>query len=751
MTSTKSSVNHAAKYDLNRCLKENALIPFAAMIVTSYFLWNFVMILVNNDYYEEYKWAIFTDYSGFNVVMFNMLYMMCGALTAIKTFYFLTSTKRCNVYMSMGIERKTLLKNRVSTSLLFMSISSAVPLIVSIVANSIHFVVTADTVKTALYVFLCFLLNMLLGFGVASAVMLSVGNVFEGVGIYAILIMIPSVVQLAVKNLGNRLFNGFAVFESKDYFGFEALFPDWLTKVKYFIPFEFVENIETFERSEGRFKGISALDWLTLICWFIAVTLIIALLPKLMKKRKAEIAGAFGADRKLVAITSSVCAFLMFTIWCGVEIDNEYLRYALMTVMPVIGYFIPLMVIYRNEKDVKNNLAGVGVTAAVCLLVSISSMTNGLGYFNKTPDIEDVEYAVIRPAAIETIAKSSNRTTINNSSYYGKITEKEDIEKIFSIQNRVIENLGDGDAMVNIAYKLKNGKVIARNYRNVSDEGAKASLEFVETTYYKNLVTDVLTLKEFDEDKEREKLSYTFEQSMSDLEKIEYLFDMYKFEYQADFTNSVPAVLNSTLSSNIYLDKVMPEAELLGFKKALAEDVRNLTVSQTFYPEEKPLYFIHFYRYDYVDNGSYVYKNFPVYSFMTNTLSYLRKYDVDRFLKNCTLDDIERVRVENVAAYIENENRWNKSIQTALDSTVCATYNLPEFYPYDTNTPEIMPILRDYFFNPKEITDKATIERYFNNYRSQHSFIGDDGAFVQFIFKDGGDLIAYIPEKYLYN
>ena len=185
MTSTKSSVNHTATYDFRRCLRENALIPLAAMLITSYFLWNFVMILVNNDYYEEYKWAIFTDYSGFNVVMFNMLYMMCGALTAIKTFYFLTSTKRCNVYMSMGIERKTLLKNRVSTSLLFMLISSAVPLIVSAVANGIHLVVTADTVKTALYVFLCFLLNMLLGFGVASAVMLSVGNVFEGVGIYA--------------------------------------------------------------------------------------------------------------------------------------------------------------------------------------------------------------------------------------------------------------------------------------------------------------------------------------------------------------------------------------------------------------------------------------------------------------------------------------------------------------------------------------------------------------------------------------
>ena len=89
MTSTKSSVNHAAKYDLKRCLKENALIPLAAMIVTSYFLWQFVVIIYEP---EEFKWSIFSDYSGYSPEMFNMLYMMCGALTAIKTFYFLTSS-----------------------------------------------------------------------------------------------------------------------------------------------------------------------------------------------------------------------------------------------------------------------------------------------------------------------------------------------------------------------------------------------------------------------------------------------------------------------------------------------------------------------------------------------------------------------------------------------------------------------------------------------------------------------------------
>ena len=37
----------------------------------------------------------------------------------------------------------------------------------------------------------------------------------------------------------------------------------------------------------------------------------------------------------------------------------------------------------------------------------------------------------------------------------------------------------------------------------------------------------------------------------------------------------------------------------------------------------------------------------------------------------------------------------------------------------------------------------------FNNYRSQYSFIGDDGVFVSFGFKDGGNFIAYIPEIFV--
>ena len=41
----------------------------------------------------------------------------------------------------------------------------------------------------------------------------------------------------------------------------------------------------------------------------------------------AEIAGAFGADRKLVAIASGIIAFLMFSIWCGFEFDNNYFHF----------------------------------------------------------------------------------------------------------------------------------------------------------------------------------------------------------------------------------------------------------------------------------------------------------------------------------------------------------------------------------------------------------------------------------------
>ena len=744
MTSTKSSVNHAARYDLKRCLKENALIPFVLTVLSSYLLWYFVKSTYNG---EEFLWTFFNEYTGFDETLFSMGYMSSGALMAIKAFFFLTSTKRCNVYLSAGIERKTLLKNRLSTSLVYMFISCIVPLIVGLIANGIFYSVAADTVKSAVYLSLCFFLNMLLGFGAASAVMLSVGNIIEATGIYAVLAMIPSTINLAVDRLGNNMFNGFAVFKSEDFWGSQAYFPDWLTKIKYFMPVEISNFIPVSARTYSNFNGISSVNWLTLLCWYVAAILIIVLLPMLMKKRKAEIAGAFGADRKLVAIASGIIAFLMFSIWCGFELNNNYLRYALMIVMPVIGYTIPVVVIYHNDKGIKNNLIGAAVTAAICILLTTCSATNCFGYFSKPPKAEEIEYAAIMPAACETFEKSSERTLIYHNTLYGKITDPNDNNKVISIHERITDDLGKGESWVSVVYKLKSGRTVGRIYRDVSDEGAKASMEFIETKQYKNFVNEVLSLSEYDEDKEREKLSVDFEKVKTRIEQQEYKWASDMFEFKADYTNSVPVILNSTLSDKIYLDKLMPKDEILAFKKALAADLTNMTVAQVFYPEEKPLFYVHFYRYDYeVDDGRYEQKNFPVYSFMSNTMSFLNKYNIDQSdFNHYTLEDIDAVQIKNVREEIEFQQKWNRSnFVRVLDRTVCATFVKDYYYEDDGRL-----FIQSDLSTPQEVTDKKTIERYFNNYRSQYSYIGDNGIFVQFFFKDGGNLIAYVPEKFV--
>lgn len=742
MTSTKSSVKHTARYDFKRCIKENALIPMALTLFASALLWISVQRPSNP---EEFVWTFFNEYSPFDGSMFSMAYLATGALTAINAFRFLASTKRCNVYLSVGIERKTLLNNRIITSVIFMIISAIVPLVVALIANKIFYSVTSATIITAIYISMCFLLNMLLGFSIAGAIMLSVGNVIEGIGIYALISMIFSIVRLAVENIGNNMFNGFSVVKSDDIFVIEAFLPDWISKVRYLIPVDFLNLVRQTMRSYSTDNGISPSIWLTLLCWFVICALIFVQLPKLMKKRKAEIAGAFGADRKLVAIVSGIIAFLMFTIWCGFDFDNQLFRYAMMFIMPVIGYIIPVVFIYRNSADIKDNLIGAGVTAVISLLLTVCSITNCFGYFNKLPSADEVEYAAIMPAAVELFNKNSDRTLMYNDSLYGKITDADDIKKIISIHDRVTDNLGKGESRVSVVYKLKNGQTIARTYRRVSDEGAKASLEFIDTKYYKNLVTDTLSLSEFDEDKEREKLAGYFEKIEERVKMAEYMMDVTMFELKADFTNSVPAILNSTLSHKFSLDRVMSKAEILEFKKALATDLTKMTVEQTFYPQEKPLYFVHFYRYDYVDNGSYENKNFPIYSFMSNTLNIINKYEYQlKNIDNYSLDDILTVQIKNVRETIDTSyNLWDKKISFVLDRTVCATYTYPQNYE-----DVVGPIyVSSDFDEPIEVTDKATIERYFNNYRSMHSFIGDNGIFVRFIFKDGSDLIAYIPEK----
>lgn len=139
-------------------------------------------------------------------------------------------------------------------------------------------------------------------------------------------------------------------------------------------------------------------------------------------------------------------------------------------------------------------------------------------------------------------------------------------------------------------------------------------------------------------------------------------------------------------------------------------------------------------------NGSSM-ENIPIYSSMKKTVEFLQRHDIS--FDNLTADNVAEMKlitpeVAGVSIVIRQEKSMAASFLPA--EFVEEIYGDRENYENDSVNA---------FSDEEGVTDRKLIEKYFSAYRSYCSYSGDNGKFVQFIFKDGSDLVAYIPEKEL--
>ena len=120
MTSQKSLKNNVNFNDFKRSLKESAMFPVIALLVllfsVTFSVMNFVtstkfiqsegfgkvsqIFLPNNNLFADVPEYLFAGMT------------FCGLFMALKSFYFLLSKKRVNVYLSLGVTRTRMLVNR---------------------------------------------------------------------------------------------------------------------------------------------------------------------------------------------------------------------------------------------------------------------------------------------------------------------------------------------------------------------------------------------------------------------------------------------------------------------------------------------------------------------------------------------------------------------------------------------------------------------------------------------------------------
>ncbi len=760
MTYSKSSADYAAVYDLKRCLKSQWIFPFVAALVATFIIVTglqncFWFEGTNPDRTSEYIHILMPSAKRVTVIM--MGYILMGALTAAQGFSFLTSVKQCNVYLSVGITRKQLSKNRIISTLIYLAIFSAVPVGASLILNAIKLNVTGDLISAAVYYFLALFAGAVLGFGMGSVFTVSVGNIFESLVFSFTACFMPMILTACIETIFTYLVNG-AVFVNYN-LGMNGGFTDFCgtlsDKLLLFDPMKYLEAVEgigtKFDSGTAE-RALSASDWFPTIAHLIIGMLLVAYTPKLFKKRKAENTGMFGMNKGAVCFAVAIIALAVFAFSGSMMFYREKTAvYVLCVLLPPIAALIFIAIIYRNKKDIVKNLKIVGAVALGDILLLGVCFTGVLGIYTAVPDIEDVAYAYVSPAASDffTAFSNSGRTEEFMSEVYGKFESEDDLKTVLSIHEKVTDDLGkDGHASVCFAYKMKNGNEIIRYYRNVSDEAAKESLKVVETKWYRDFVTDLLTNDDFDAVKAEEELRNRYNEITGDyrsFEGAEYELKWNIISLYTQYGGEI-AITNPTLSDGLPLSEIMTKEQQKQLRQALAQDITSMTAEDMFFNTSEPLYYLNFYLDEswFPDSKfdlSYLGREIvPVYESMTNTVDFLKGFNLN--LKQATAEDIESVQILPLEDRFAINERIGDSVHYRLDMTIRGSYKSAEFESG-------MIVYGDGFEYCNNITDKTVIDKYLSNQRALACFIGDTGAFVKFNMKGGTTFVGYLSESAL--
>lgn len=741
MIYSKSSADYAAKYDLKRCFKSGFFFP---LIACGLFVLSLFSTIDKNLHGDEYVYKIFASDTYETYVIYQYIYAAFGALAGLVSFRFLTSVKMSNVYLSMGISRNQLVKNRTISSTVYIALASIIPFIAAIILNSIYFTVEAGLIKACAFYALVYFGNMLLGFAVASLFTVSVGNFIEsGVCTVTALVSPTAVIYLAGMVISNFV-NGAAMSGYEMFYDFGGFCRTFASYTRRLNPLEYLNSTPPvgYKYADSEAYTLSGFDYLTMFVWLLVAVVILYLVPKLIEKRKAEIAGAIGANKKAVRFVCGVFAAVSYMLLSKFASGNRMLCYTMTIVVPVMIYLGVMALVFRNKADFVASLKDGAVVTAASIVVTVTLTTGIFGYFSKVPAAEEIEYAGICPASTEFIMAldDSRRMTRESSKVYGPMTDKEDISTIVSIHHKVVDGLDKGDDSVCFVYKMKNGRYIARFYKNVSLEGAQASHNVVNTKWYDGLLKDSFTDWDFEYDKEWEKIPEATPET-TQIEETEIGLKCDYIYYKEKYNTGEIYVFGKTLNDSVKLSKKVSAEEMKEFRTVFAQELIALTPDEIFYPKEQALYHIRVRKGEAEEYEGPSMDNIPVYKSMKKTVEFLTRHGIE--FNNLTADDVAEVKL--VAPETESV-----SIGLRQEKSMAVSYLTAEHVKDIFGGRENIQGDSGFAFSDVEgTTDRKLIEKYFNAYRSYYSYSGDNGKFVQFIFKDGSDLVAYIPEKEL--
>ena len=748
-------------------IKKTCFFPLAALICL---LFESVIHMTpdQSESYNPNKYGFFWD--DFLTGPFTALAIACfigaGIANAVLLYKFVSSKKQCNVVFSFGMSRNEIFISRYLAGIIPMLLVLIVAGLVELCAVSFAgYAISAQIIKIMLYMILSFYSGYALSFSLTAAVFCNIGNPFEGAVFTAILGIFPTALNYFIKSIFNfytlgsfyqsprwNWFNPFASAYSFEY-----------SNPNYFLKSATPDTFTVFD-----FSGmINALA-------LSAIIFVIALIT--FNRHKNEISGTWGRAKGLNEICGAVVGFYAFTVL--IAIISDYYGHGNGSVGTFISCFIVFLIAYivfklifgnKRKKELLGSLKRSPAYLAGFAAITIIFSTGLFGYSSFIPDEQDIasvevssqlwtysddgnasvsEYALVNASVYEFADNTSSVTFI----------DKSDISELLKVHSSVINdgkirnNASNacGNALY-IKYHLANGKTVYRFYTETTTGTAKKMIMLNNLNTLKNVLAEAIKsdsesansedTEEYGEYGEYNEYgvyysdyedSYNF-RPMFENNMYIYPKDMKKGIYCGKITNELYNALlkdiTSQTANEIFFHSPSDELGIISF--GVGSDIsygnENIFVDTEQFTTEK---------FDPAAGGSgiaetswninsYGTSAFIITKSMTNTIDYLEKHDLMKYMSSdVTAKDVKSIKVATKTELFDINSRnvplffagyWIKGLEQSNN------------YEYFRNYFDVIN---------NEITNKTTIKSILDD-SFLYGFCDNDYRIVFITYNDG--------------
>ncbi len=802
MTSQKSLKNNVISNDFKRSLTGSVIFPAIAFIVLFVFLTIPVIQYVTRDEFVQAR--VHTEISMFLAPSSTFQYMfyllpvgmvLCGMLTAIKSFSFLMLKKQVNVFLSLGVTRNTLLTNRTLSAVIMLFAATFIPIFTIYVINIVSFGISVHL--TELFLFLLSLLFVcgITGYAIATAAIMITGNLFETALTTFSFTVFPLIVNYTVMAFSSSFLKGYV---TKVESGIVFLFTPWTIGQNIFgrtVNNGYVEHIgpenllyvlqrdtvpEKYKIPEELCVNLGFT--LPIILWAVLSVVFIGLAYYLFNKRKAEHANSLGKFPFSRAIVSTL-AFTVISWFVCEMLYNVHPAIVIIAMLAAAftGYCLVQLILSRNLKSVAHSLKWFAALATVLVITFVAFVTGFFGTYNKIPDKADVKSVSIEMSALSGYSHYIYPWDSSENFVEGTSDEsKEAVLKAYKLlADEKTEYGKDCIDHIRLAIRDKDGKVTYRGFDIFKEETYMQYLNLIYGSDFHDKILENYLIEEISEYPDRDSTGFLrqfiwayvdesmiFDTSAGDLNYITDTTDLCKALYEDLSAMSVEELLRNPEAPIGYLGYMYPDSDFLGLAAANVN---------TIYPPIDENYDGVYYEEVYIINemGEKIEPEYkyalasdaiPVYSSMKNTVKYLTDNgymtDLQLTVKEVLYSDgplsIQNAKAQYATVNEKNYKGWgtaeNMFFETSelfFDDT--AIYrNSNEMMGYFltekmTERDLILEIYKVAGHPLTSVTDSAEAKKIADKTVTDFLVLGDEGRYVYIIYEEGPVVCRYLP------